>query len=217
MNERLWDAIKATRDAALQCIKDKNWIGALTIALALPDQCAFSEGGSKKSEASYVAWFDKWLASSFQEHIGFMNAIHVVFLSGQDMYALRCAFLHRASSEIADQRAQDFLESIQFVVPDDNGESLHLYRTKTELFLQVDLFVQDICGGVDQWLQSVEGTTDQSIIDRAARLAALAPRSAYSLRGERNLTIESFDNEADALRHGITVSPQMKDLIFGSK
>ena len=134
-------------------IAQRNWYAALSLALALPDICGFLESPNDGSQRRYVAWCDRFLVPRYTTRIG-PDQIEHVFLSGQDCYALRCAFLHEGSDDITRQRARQALESFVFVEP-PNGRMIHRNQANARLQLQVDIFCADVCAGVDSWLQTV--------------------------------------------------------------
>ena len=76
-----------------QALQSGNYYAALTTALALPDICGWIENPSIGSKARYVAWFEKYVQDKYTRQPGYVVA-GLVFLSGSDCYALRCAYLH---------------------------------------------------------------------------------------------------------------------------
>ena len=90
-----------------------------------------------------------------------------VFLHGEDCYALRCAVLHEGADDIVTQRARVALDSFLFVAP-RNGWTVHCNQSNAKLQLQVDIFCEDICAGVDAWLLAVATNPDVQ-----ARIATL--------------------------------------------
>jgi len=106
-------------DAVTNGIQQKNWYGALGMALTLPDICGRLENPNMASEKRFVAWWDKYLLATYTKNIGPKRIAHV-FLSGADAYALRCSYLHEGSGETLNQRARDALERFHFVTPRGN-------------------------------------------------------------------------------------------------
>jgi hypothetical protein len=137
-----------------QAILQQNWLGALALALTLPDICGkVAHPGMSGSQARYEAWFGQWLARPF----GCTGRPDPddPSLCGADMYALRCAFLHEGRDDITSQRARDLLTRFIFVAPAP-GRIVHMNRLGTALQLQVDLFCMTVCGAVERWLESVQ-------------------------------------------------------------
>lgn len=146
--------VEAVEDA----IRTRNWYAALGIALTLPDICASIEDPTAKGfEARYVNWYDRYLLST---HTGFVGPKRrkVVFLSGADCFALRCAFLHEGTSETT-PKPQRVLQRFRFTRPraDGSGGSHMNMLNGVMLQLSVDIFCQDVCNAVRAWIESVKG------------------------------------------------------------
>src|SRR5262245_48997499 len=151
-------------------VREKNWYAALSVALALPDICAKLEDPSQNgSQKRYVAWFDRNLGDRYQRLVG--GEPHT-FLTGEDCYALRCAYLHQGDFEIAGQRARAVLDSFVFVSTSP-GTVVHLNQASTRLQLQVDIFCEEICAAVEAWMSGVGGTPD--VRTRVAALPQVTP------------------------------------------
>lgn len=150
--------IEATRKA----INNKNWYGALFIALTLPDICGKLEFPELSSEKRYKDWFDRYMGAKYQYNDN-------IFLSSNDCYALRCALLHEGSDDITQQRCQKVLEKFLFISegPHCNymqNNYVNSQRVKTTLQLRVDKFCEDICDSVELWLKDM--SADAVIINR---------------------------------------------------
>jgi hypothetical protein len=131
-------------------LEEENWYAALSLALALPDICANVCSPNEGSQKRYVKWYNQFMLSKYTRGIGPDKKEHI-FLTGADCYALRCALLHEGSHDIKEQRAQEVIEHFNFVVP-PNGWTVHMNQSGNALQLQVDVFCQDICASVNQWL-----------------------------------------------------------------
>jgi len=129
-------------------LQNKNWYSALVLSLILPDVCAKLEDNGKSSSVRYPEWFNTYLGKKYDG-----------FLSGNDCYSLRCAFLHEGSSNIETQKAKDVLDHFVFVA---NGahcnrfSNCHFGDTKYDgkdfLQLSVNNFCQDMIKATKQWL-----------------------------------------------------------------
>jgi len=129
-------------------LQNKNWYSALVLSLILPDVCAKLEDNGKSSSVRYPEWFNTYLGKKYDG-----------FLSGNDCYSLRCAFLHEGSSNIETQKAKDVLDHFVFVA---NGahcnrfSNCHFgdpkYDGKDFLQLSVNNFCQDMIKATKQWL-----------------------------------------------------------------
>lgn len=140
-------------EAIRKAIKEKNWYGALFIALTLPDICGKVECPNLTSNQRYKDWFDKYMNAKYKHN-------SIVFLSSDDCYALRCALLHGGSDDIIKQFSQKILEKFIFMTggPHCNymqDNYVNGQRVKTSLQLRVDKFCEDICDSAEQWLKDV--------------------------------------------------------------
>ena len=188
--------------AARSSIRQRNWYAALSVAVSLPDQCGFLDTGETGTKSRYVTWFNEWLASKYEQKTGpdFMP-IKVVFLSGEDLYALRCALIHQGTGDIDQQRARKFLTKVQFVFPDEPSSGpLHLFRDDKTLFVQVDRLVFDICDATESWLAEKE--SDVGVQARAMGLAQFRPVSSFAFRGENNVGGPAFKDREEAELNG---------------
>jgi len=144
-------------EAIRKAIKDKNWYGALFIALALPDICGKVEYPNLTSNKRYKDWFNKYMSAKYK-HNG------TVFLSSDDCYAFRCALLHEGSDDITEQRSQKILEKFLFMTAGPHctymqDNYVNGQRVKTSLQLRVDKFCEDICVSAELWLKDKSGNT----------------------------------------------------------
>lgn len=138
-------------------LKNKNWYGALFIALTLPDICGKIEFPHLSSKERYINWFNKDMDNKYKSQ-------SVVFLSGEDCYALRCALLHEGTDDIAQQRSRKILEKFVFMTdgPHCNlSQNNYVNGKRVETFLQlrVDEFCKDICHSAEMWLKKVSKDT----------------------------------------------------------
>jgi hypothetical protein len=149
-------------EAIRKDLKDKNWHGALFIALTLPDICGKIEYPNLSSEKRYKDWFEKYMGAKYK----YQNTI---FLSSSDCYALRCALLHEGSDDITKQRSQKILEKFIFMTGGPHctymqDNYINGQRVKTSLQLRVDRFCEDICDSAEKWLEDISKNT--AVMDR---------------------------------------------------
>jgi hypothetical protein len=163
--------VRAVRDAT----SSRNWYAALGLGLALPDMCGFMETPTSGSRARYVRWFHRFVEPLYT------NAKGEVMLTGEDCYALRCAYLHQGDVDIMGQRARSVLERFHFVVTLP-GVTIHRNQLFTTLQLQVDLFCEEICAGVESWLLEMSGTPVQAAIDALPLIQIMEPGKTFQLR-----------------------------------
>ena len=113
------------------------------------------------------SWCLGYLTPRYTHAIGALRHNHI-FLSGEDCYALRCAFLHEGADDVARQRARKALDSFLFIEPPLSG-SIHCNQSNAKLQLQVDIFCEDLCVGVDSWARHVL-TNDAAVQARMEEL-----------------------------------------------
>tara|TARA_R110001632_G_scaffold16353_8_gene53042 strand:+ start:80 stop:631 length:552 start_codon:yes stop_codon:yes gene_type:complete len=173
--EHLTDAIKSS-------LESKNWFSAIALTLTIPDICAKITDGNKSSGEKYADWFNdfvgaKYITNYTQERLDFFKEKapdvyeelkHQTKLSGNDCYALRCAFLHEGESEILNQRAQEILDEIQFVEP-NSQLIVHGTIINKKLILHIDTFANDIIEGVRQWKSTLNADQIASL-DKLAKV-----------------------------------------------
>lgn len=131
-------------------IATQNWYSALALALALPDICARVDNPLIPSSRRYLEWWEKFVQPRYVRPASRFFP-ETVFLSGADVYALRCAFLHEGREDISEQKAQKALSRFHFVTP-SRGMVVHNNRSNDVLQLQVDIFCEDVCEGVERWM-----------------------------------------------------------------
>jgi len=166
--------VRGVRDA----VQKQSWYAAAALALTLPDACgAVEQPGPGRSRDRYIRWADRWTRSYFSNPIG------KVFLSGHDLFALRCAFLHEGdlmTNPDAPQAPDDssamfeVLNRVTFygadipVVPARTMTKSGSDRT-TGYGVGVAEFCEWICAAVESWL--AEARTNSTLAARIERLA----------------------------------------------
>jgi hypothetical protein len=144
-------------NAVKDSLKQENWYSALTLVLTLPDICGKLENPTQSSTKRYINWFDKYLGKEYSLEI--CGEI-LIFLSGRDVYALRCSYLHGGEGNISSQRIMELLDEFVFIVPkfiDGEYKGSHCNKINNKLQLRVDLFCIDICNAVDEWVNNNGG------------------------------------------------------------
>lgn len=162
--------MKRFTDSIKRSIETQNWYSALSMALAIPDVCGRLVNPNQKSQARYVAWFQKWLEAKYTSTIDAGGTKHV-FLCAEDCYALRCSYLHEGGDNILDQRARKALEDFHFITPPDIGSRIHMNQSNSTLQLQVDVFAMDMADAVGEWASSV--ANDVEIQERIKNLLVI--------------------------------------------
>lgn len=125
-----------------QCVASKNWHAALFVALSIPDICGRIDDPTSGSKKRYTAWFDRYVGPQYGRA-----------LSGNDCYALRCAYLHEGRDDISEQRAREVIEQFMFVATPPNVVA-HRNRLNNKLQLDIEVFCKDIAQGVTDWLDA---------------------------------------------------------------
>jgi hypothetical protein len=158
-------------DAVRRSVQEKNWYAALTGALTLPDVASRLDGRTGWPRDQYGDWFNDYLRPTYTRILGNTPPPHI-FLSGGDCYALRCAYLHEGDFDLAGHGAAEVLDRFEFVeIP---GVIRHMNVMENQalgtsvLQLQVSLFCEEICQGVERWL-SARGA-DVAVAAALARL-----------------------------------------------
>jgi hypothetical protein len=148
-----------------QAIAGRNWYAALVLSLIMPDICGKAMYGGGVGER-YKKWFDAYLAHNYAHPIGAERELHV-FMTGEDLYLLRCALLH-AGSDVIRSDVDDALTRFVFVEPPSSG-LIHLNQSDTVLQLQVDLFAREMLAGCRTWWTALttadKAKAEQSLIE----------------------------------------------------
>ncbi|AVZ31334.1 hypothetical protein [Nodularia spumigena] len=176
--------MKQLKEAVRQAIAQGNWYAALATALTLPDICGWLEDPGMRVGDRYKLWYDTYIKEEYSGKYNDSDKAEVIFISGEDCYALRCAYLHSGQDDISKSDAVP-LDKFQFITPSKLGESSEYYAVKTtdfvddgnkikisrKLQLEVDKFCEDICRGVDKWEASV--ATRKDIQDKLGQLLTI--------------------------------------------
>ncbi|MGJ5806056.1 hypothetical protein ACSCB1_44315 [Streptomyces europaeiscabiei] len=141
-------------DGLEQAVRAENWHAALVMSLTLPDICAKVVTPTGSSGRRYAAWFDEHLKPRYTSGVG-PRREPLVFLSGDDCYALRCTLLHEGSADITQQRARQVLELFRFYVPGKRNIRAHRNRCNDTLILMVDEFATDVLDTARAWWASL--------------------------------------------------------------
>lgn len=155
-------------EALRKAVREGCWHPALALALTLPDTCAHV-AGEKQGRARYIAWCEKYLVPAYIVPLGPLRT-PAVFMSGNDCYQLRCAYLHSGEFELDDPKAQTVLSRFRFVAP-PIGMTIHRNRINDALQLQVSEFCEEMAAAVEAFLRDVSGDPDCQT--RLARLASI--------------------------------------------
>jgi len=162
-----------------KALQDQNWFSAIFLALALPGICSALEDPPtrRRGEVSkrYKAWFNRYLKKKYDpdslfdlmsatnpESIEKMDPDSVARLmemppnqecvfTAEDCYRFRCKCLHQGLIERPDG------ENFIFITPPPNKNVVHGNSINGRLQLQVDVFCEDMCIAVEQWVKDMVG------------------------------------------------------------
>lgn len=129
-------------------VSTENWYAAIMIALSLPDICGSIDiPGKDKSQKRYADWFDIHVGKKYT--IISPSGEEIVFMTGNDCYALRCAVLHQGISDTMDQKAHDVVDYFRF----HHSKVCHMHnlQQKGRLLIDIPTFCNDIIEGVLEW------------------------------------------------------------------
>lgn len=176
--------LKPVLDSVRDAVKAENWLAALALTLTLPDICASIEVGSdKKVSDRYSEWWDRHFGRSYEyEGKTEDGTLERKWLSGLDVYCLRCAYLHQGMDSFDDRPAKP--ANFNFVRPSESDTAHHLQKIENDIQLDVRKFCEDICSKVEEWDETVLRKDDAVMQDRASKLMkiyALMPISAKSI------------------------------------
>lgn len=154
-------------NALSQAIEQKNWHAALYLSLTLPDVCVRLQDPAATRGKHYIEWATTYFEPMYTAEISAERERHV-FLSGTDLYALRCAVLHAASDNVSGERVAQALQSFAFFEPAPSG-SVHMNQFDDALQLDVKKFCFDMIEAVNAWLSTVD-SNEEVMIRGANRL-----------------------------------------------
>lgn len=128
-----------------EAIDNKNWYAVIIISLTLPDICAGLEKGGKTYRRDYINWTNK----------NFMTQYGNNFFSGEDVYVLRCAILHRGTEDLTSQPAKKVIDKFLFIAPVDGVtmDSNSFVSERTIIQLQTDILGNNMIRAVRNWIE----------------------------------------------------------------
>lgn len=130
-------------DSVRKSVNNRNWTSALSLALSLPDICGYLQYGKIGSKKRYIQWWEQNVQCKYT--VKSSDGLRV-FLSGSNVYALRCAFVHQGSDEI---EFKEEIRKFQFTAP--GKSTIHNNKIGDIHQLQVDVFCEDISSSVETW------------------------------------------------------------------
>lgn len=153
-------------DSIRRSIAQRNWFGALFIALAIPDVCGALEFPREKNGVRYKNWFNRYLKHGYDPDGSLLPKC--VRLTADDCWECRNACLHSGTAKRLDDRIR-FMEPNPFGLRiDRNFHGEHSNGMPSYYTLQIDAFCEDVCLATEQWLRDVE--RDEAIQQRITDL-----------------------------------------------
>lgn len=177
--------IAGVRDA----VAKESWYGALALALALPDACSAIESpGRGRAKVRYATWANKFVTNYTRDQNGHP------FLTGDELYLVRCAFLHQGDFAVDDESPQaaddskamfEVLNHVRFFVSDlevvpARGLSIAAPTRTTSYSVGVVDLCEWICRAAEDWLAEARtnSATAEAIEEfcRTNRIMSITPR-----------------------------------------
>lgn len=174
----LKESLKPYCEAVEKGIQSENWILTIMTALTLPDICNSLEG--KKGRKVYIDWFNRYvteysvtlhsskalkMATTLEEAEEALNTPSSFddiieekheYLSGVNVYALRCAFLHNGDGEIGSQKVSlnnsEFTLGINKVKFDSKITNRVIMQYEEIVYINPKVFCEAILEGVEEWI-----------------------------------------------------------------
>ncbi|MBQ0207047.1 hypothetical protein [Citrobacter portucalensis] len=127
--------------AIRKSVQDKNWLAAVFIALNMPDICSVVQNPYAKVVGErYRQWFDRYLKDKYK--------VGLTKFTAEDCYQFRCKCLHQGIL------MRDNDEKFNLTPPVHNMH-IHLNEVNGVIQLQVDVFCEDMCQAVEQWINDM--------------------------------------------------------------
>lgn len=157
-------------------LAQKNWHAALASALIIPDVCAGLEHGVQTGASHYIGWCDEYFRPLFEA------PPHTISISGNEIYVLRCSYLHSGSADVTAQRKSDILEHYLFVSPMEGWTFYAHLIPGTGIFqVPVDDFCGAICAASERWEEAVLRQREEVKRRSDALLRIFDPRKGLPL------------------------------------
>jgi hypothetical protein len=171
-------------------LSNRNWYAAVALALMLPDACSAIDQPWVRGRQRYYEWTDRYVAHYFSDVDGQR------FLTGRELYLIRCAFLHAgelaledpAPTAVDDGAAMfEVLNRVHLFVSDEGfiaargvaSTSGHEPIRSTNYSVDVDQFCDAICQGAIDWLVRARADAlKRERIAAAPRIIRIGPDGA---------------------------------------
>ena len=140
-------------------LNTQNWYSALALALTLPDICGKIDSPDLKTRLRYPKWFNEYVGEKYK--VVKPDGETHIFMTGNDCYALRCAFLHEGSNNVSEHGAREKITE-KFVLMYSQGISIHCCTYQGKIALMLPNFCNDIIDGVEKWMGIIENDKDET-------------------------------------------------------
>lgn len=148
-------------------LNEESPYAALALALTLPDICSNLEvSNNAQTKEPYCNFFNKYLSSYF-------NGSGAVFLKAEDLYALRCAFLHSGRGDIETKSVREFINKFTLINFTHRGYAVHnnkIINTAPsgdivkKLQLDVKILSTQMIEAVAKWQQNNQNYQDDKLM-----------------------------------------------------
>ena len=128
--------------AIRKSIQDQNWLAAVFVALNMPDICSAVQNPYERNVGNrYRQWFNRYLKQKYK--------VGLTEFTAEDCYQFRCKCLHQGIL------MRDNGEKFNLTPPIYNMR-IHLNNVNGVIQLQIDIFCEDMCQAVEQWIKEME-------------------------------------------------------------
>ena len=87
------------------CLDKNGTVAAFYMALTLPDVCGKLEFPEDKPRDRYIKWFDMYIGEYERSPLAKNDEkwAEIPYMSGENMYKIRCGLLHAGSNDLGEQ------------------------------------------------------------------------------------------------------------------
>lgn len=156
-------------------LSTRNYLAALGMSLTLPDVCGWL-AGEQSTPKRFHKFFDDYLSDIYTSNVGASNR-KTTFMTGGDLYALRCAFLHQGSDDLSGQRAKETLDKFKLVASEagplihKNVMSSNSASGQRVLIIDVPTFCMELISGAERF--KAANISQPDVIDRMNRIGRI--------------------------------------------
>lgn len=128
--------------AIRKSVEDQNWLAAVFLALNMPDICSAVQNPYDRNVGNrYRQWFERYLKGKYK--------IGLTEFTAEDCYQFRCKCLHQGIL----MRDNDEKFNLTPPIP---PFYIHMNTQNGVIQIQVDIFCEDMCQAVEQWIVDME-------------------------------------------------------------